>query len=263
VPVTALLKVMVCELGTVNGWPLLASPPAVSTTLPVVAPAGTTATTDLSDALLTVAAVPLNVTVGVVANPAIKLVPVIVTEVPAAPSVGDRLVIAGISVKAAVLLATPPTVTITGSLPATPFPVATATIDVLLQLVIVATYPLNVTVLVPCVAPKFVPVIVTGLPTAAEVGDKLLMMGYAEGVTVNATPLLATPATVTTTLPVVAPAGTTATIDVLLELVIEAAVPLNFTLGKFNPLMKFVPVIVTEAPTTPEVADRLVIAGAV
>jgi hypothetical protein len=47
---------------------------------------------------------------------------------------------------------------------------------------------------------------------------------------VNDEPLLATLLTVTTTLPVVAPDGTTATIDVALQLVIEVtAVVLNFT----------------------------------
>src|SRR5207253_2985130 len=57
---------------------------------------------------------------------------------------------------------------------------------------------LNVTVLVPWLAPKFVPVIVTEVPTAPEVGDKLLMLGK----TLNVIPLLACPFTVTTTLPV-------------------------------------------------------------
>jgi hypothetical protein len=48
--------------------------------------------------------------------------------------------------------------------------------------------------------------------------------------TVNDTPLVLTPLAVTTTFPVVAPVGTAATMDVLLQLVIElAAVPLNFT----------------------------------
>jgi hypothetical protein len=36
---------------------------------------------------------------------------------------------------------------------------------------------LNVTVLVPCVEPKFVPVMVTEEPTAPEVGDRLLIVG--------------------------------------------------------------------------------------
>ena len=41
----------------------------------------------------------------------------------------------------------------------------------------VAVVPLNVTVLVPCVAPKFVPVIVTDVPTGPLVGDRLVMLG--------------------------------------------------------------------------------------
>jgi len=79
-------------------------------------------------------------------------------------------------------------------------PVGTvATILVVVQLVVVAVVPLNVTVLVPCVAPKPEPVIVTDDPTAPDVGDRLDTVGL----TVNETPLLATPATVTTTLPIV------------------------------------------------------------
>ena len=42
------------------------------------------------------------------------------------------------------------------------------TMLVALQLVGVAAVPLNFTVLVPCVAPKFVPVIVTDVPTGPE-----------------------------------------------------------------------------------------------
>jgi hypothetical protein len=49
------------------------------------------------------------------------------------------------------------------------------------------------------------------------------------GVTVNETPLLATPLTVTTTFPVVAPVGTGALIEVELQLLGVAVVPLNFT----------------------------------
>ena len=71
------------------------------------------------------------------------------------------------------------------------------------------------------------PVMVTEAPTAPVVGDKLVMLGAAT--TVNDLPLLATLLTVTTTLPVVAPLGTVATIDVALQLVVVAVVPLNFT----------------------------------
>jgi hypothetical protein len=60
---------------------------------------------------------------------------------------------------------------------------------VLFQLVAVAAVPLKVTVLLPCVVPKFVPVIVTGVPTAPVFGLTVLIVG-AEAVTVKFTPLL-------------------------------------------------------------------------
>src|SRR5207245_9355667 len=104
-----------------------------------------------------------------------------------------------------------------------------ATMLVALQLVGVAAVPLNFTVLVPCVAPKLAPVIVTDVPTNPDVGFRLVMLG-AGTVTVKLTPLLATPPTVTTTFPVVAPVGTGTTMLVALQLVAAAAVPLNFTL---------------------------------
>ena len=46
-----------------------------------------------------------------------------------------------------------------------------------LQLVGVASVPLKRTVLVPCVAPKFAPVMVTGVPAGPAVGDRLVMPG--------------------------------------------------------------------------------------
>src|SRR5207302_5302836 len=56
-------------------------------------------------------------------------------------------------------------------------PVGTgATMLVALQLVGVAAVPLNVTVLVPCVAPKLAPVIVTGVPRTPDVGLRLVML---------------------------------------------------------------------------------------
>jgi hypothetical protein len=47
---------------------------------------------------------------------------------------------------------------------------------VALQLVGVANVPLNFTVLVPCVAPKFAPAIVTGVPITPDAGFKLVML---------------------------------------------------------------------------------------
>ena len=99
------------------------------------------------------------------------------------------------------LLATPPTVTTTLPVVA---PAGTGTTMLVAdQVVGVAVVPLKVTVLVPC---------------RAEVGagdrhrradrparrDRVVMLG-GDAITVNVTPLLATPPTVTTTLPVVAP----------------------------------------------------------
>jgi hypothetical protein len=79
---------------TVKLTPVLASPPTVTTTLPVVAPDGTGTTMLAADQLVGVAIVPLNVTVLV---PCVepKFVPVIVTDVATGPLVGDRLVMLG------------------------------------------------------------------------------------------------------------------------------------------------------------------------
>ena len=110
--------------------------------------------------------------------------------------------------------------------------------------------------------PKFAPEIVTDIPTAPKVGDKLPILGV--GFTVKLFPLLAIPPTVTTTLPVVAPVGTDALIDVALhEVIVVALVPLNCTVLLPWVVPKPVPVIVTEAPSAPEVGDKLVRLGAV
>src|SRR6266567_9146658 len=81
-------------------------------------------------------------------------------------------------------------------------------------------------------------------------------------VTVKFAPLLATPPTVTTTLPVVAPAGTGTRMAVGLQIVGTAAVPLNVTVLVPWLAPKFAPVIVTDVPTTPDVGFRLVMLGA-
>jgi hypothetical protein len=129
-----------------------------------------------------------------------------------------------------------------------------------LQLVGVAVTPLNLTVLVPCVAPKFAPLIVTDVPTNPVAGFKPVMLGTGT-VTVKPTPLLATPPTVTMTFPVAAPAGTGATMLVALQLVGIAVTPLNFTVLVPCVAPKFVPAIITEVPTGPEAGFRLVMLG--
>ncbi len=231
----------------------------MTTTLPLVAPVGTGTVIVVAFQLVGVAVVPAKLTVLM---PCVepKFVPVIVTDVPTAPEVGDRLVMLGVgtTVNDTPALDTPLAVTTTLPVVA---PLGTdATMVVALQLVGVAAVPLNVTVLVPCVAPKFVPVIVTDVPTAPEVGERLVMLGAPT--TVNEEPLLFTPLAFTTTLPVVAPVGTVATIDVAPQLVIAvAAVPLNATVLVPWVEPKFAPAIVTEAPTAPDVGDRLAMLG--
>ena len=216
--------VMAGGMSTVNATPLLATPPTVTTTLPEVAPERTGTTMLFALQLVGAAAVPLNATV-LVPWLAPKLEPAMVTDVPTGPEVGFKLEMAGPvgTVKLTPLLAKPPTVTTTVPVVA---PEGTGTtIVVAFQLVGVAAVPLNVTVLEPCVAPKFEPLIVTDVPADPDVGFKLEIFGD----TVNAMPLLATPPTVTTTLPVVAPIGTGATMLDALQLVGVAAVPLNVT----------------------------------
>src|SRR5438132_7349915 len=130
---------------------------------------------------------------------------------------------AAVAVKLKPALATPLAVTTT--LPVVAPAGTGATIEVALQLAGVATVPLNVTALVPWVEPKLPPAMVTDAPTAPELGDKLLMLRTAS--TVNDTPALSTPLTVNTTMPVVAPAGTGATIVVEHQLASVATVPIN------------------------------------
>ena len=171
------------EVVTENDTPLLACPPTVTTTLPVVAPLGTGTTIEVALQLVGVAEVPLNFTVLV---PCVepKVVPVIVTDVPTGPDVGERLVILGATANATPLLAR--LLTVTTRLPVVA-PLGTGTtIEVALQLVGVPAVPLNATVLVPWVDPKFVPVIVTDVPTGPEVGDRLVI----PAVTVKFTSLL-------------------------------------------------------------------------
>jgi hypothetical protein len=140
-------------------------------------------------------------------------------------------------------------------------PVGTVTeMLVALQVPTVAVVPLNFTVLVPWVVPKFDPATVTEAPTAPDVGVRLVMLGAAT--TVKLLPLLATPDTVTTTFPVVAPVGTIATMLVVLQVVTEAVVPLNLTVLVPCGEPKFVPAIVIDAPTAPVDGVKLVIVGA-
>lgn len=139
---------------------------------------------------------------------------------------GEMLEMVTPVVKTTPLLGCPPTVTITGPVVA-PDGTGTTMLEPL-QDVVVGETPLNVIVLVPWFAPKFAPVTVTDVPTAPEVGVRMLIVGVGN-ITVKLTALLATPATVTTTFPVVPPLGTGTAMLVELQLVGVAIVPLNVT----------------------------------
>ena len=251
-------KLVILGAGTtVKLDPLLFTPLACTTTFPVLAPLGTVVVILVAVQVPTVAVVPLNFTVPVPwLDP--KFDPVIVTVAPTAPVVTDKLVIlgAGTTVKFTPLLAWLDTVTTTFPVVAplgTVTPILDAPHDVT-----VAVVPLNLTVLLPCVEPNVVPVMVTAAPTAPVVIDKLVIAG----VTVKLFPLLATFETVTTTLPVVAALGTVTLMLVAPHVDTVAVVPLNLTVLLPWVAPKFVPVIVTDVPTGPEVTERLVMVGA-
>jgi hypothetical protein len=101
-------------------------------------------------------------------------------------------------------------------------------------------------------------VIVTVAPTAPDVIDKLVM----PGATAKLFPLLFTAPATTTTLPLVAVAGTVVTMVVAVHVVAVAVVPLNLILPIPWGEPKFVPVMIKEAPTAPVVIDKLLMVGA-
>src|ERR1700691_1173624 len=90
-----------------------------------------------------------------------------------------------------------------------------------------AYVPPNVTVLASGAAPKPVPVIVMIVPTAPDVADSFVITGGVP--TVNGTPSLASPPTVTTMSPVLAPAGTATSMLVGTDFVGLPFVPPNVT----------------------------------
>src|ERR1043166_9225938 len=131
---------------------------------------------------------------------------------------------------------------------------------VALHVVGVASVPLNVTALVPAVVPKFVPAIVTAVPIGPDVGLSVVIVGGT--VTVNVTPLLTRPPTVTTTGPLVAPLGTGTVMLVPLHAVGVATVPLNVTVLVPAVVPEFVPAMVTAVPIGPDVGLTFVMLGA-
>ena len=129
-----------------------------------------------------------------------KLLPVIVTTLPAAPLVGLSVVIAGgtgeVTRKFTALLATPLTVTVNPTAVLTGTFGTVATICVLLHEVTAAFVLPKFTVLVPCVAPKPEPASVTLAPGLPVLGVTELSLC---GITRKFDGLLTRPPTVTVT----------------------------------------------------------------
>jgi hypothetical protein len=229
--------------------PLLATPPTVTFTRPVVTASGTVTPMVVAPQLVTVAGVPLNATL---LAPCVvpKLVPVIVTATPAGPEVLDNveIVAVGTTVKAKLLLNW--LLTVATTLPVVA-PLGTGTV-MLASVQFVGTPNVtlfeNLIVLVPFVVPKLVPVTVIELVTAPGFGDIETIFGF----TVNTEALLAVPATVTTTLllPAANPLGMVIPMDVALhELTVARTPP---TVAVLEPCVapKLVPVMVIGASPT-------------
>ncbi len=101
--------------------------------------------------------------------------------------------------------------------------------------------------------------ITTDVPTGPLAGLRPVMFGA--GTTVNDTPALVWPFTVTTTFPLVAPPGIAVAMLVVVQLLGVNVVPFRVTV--FVPCVgpKLVPVMDNEEPMAPDVGDKLVMLG--
>jgi hypothetical protein len=158
---------------TVKSTPTLDAELLVTTTFPVVAREGTVAIMVVEFQLVVVALWLLKVTLP--DEP--KLYPLIVTEAPTGPEVGDRLRIVGRTVNDFELLAATAVWTVTFTEPAVPTTGTSTSIEVEDQDTTDAVTLPNVTLLVPWFIPKLVPDIVTGAPVPPEVTESDVIEG--------------------------------------------------------------------------------------
>lgn len=200
---------------TVNVGPATPS----TSTGPLDVPVGTAAIMAVSFHETTLPETPLKVTPpGFDPNP----LPLIVTSVPACPAVGEIPEIVKCSVETVnctPLLVTPsePSVRVTG--PDVAFWGTVAVTLFVLQELVLATVPLNLTMLDPWLAPKPEPMSVTEPPTASEFGARLFMTGVICDAIVKYIALLAFRVGPTRTAigPVTAPDGIVTLMDVSLH----------------------------------------------
>lgn len=199
---------------------------------------------------------PLNRTT-LLAGVVLKLVPVNVTVVPIVPTAGEKLVNVGepITIKLVALVRVTPLVsTVIG--PVVEPKGTVVTIVVAFDEDMVAVTPLNFTTGLL----KFVPEIAIVVPTIPLTGLNPERVGV--GNTSKLEPLvMVTPFIVMEMGPSVAPAGTVVVMDVEVAAVTVAVVVLNFTALFAGVRLKFVPLIVTVAPTTPLEGEKPVMVG--
>ncbi len=222
---------------------------------PVAAPGGTVAVICVAEFTVNAAPIPLNFTEVA----PVKFVPLIVTESPTRPLSGENDVMCGrelVTVKTFELTAVPPGV-VTRIRPVSAPTGTVAVIFVAETTVKVADLNRKVTEVTPV---KFVPLMVTTVPTGPLVGVNEVIVGAAPLVTVKTFELAAVPPGVVTRIsPVSAPKGTVAVIFVA-ETTVKVA-DLNRKVTEVAPV-KFVPFIVTTVPTGPLVGENDVMVGA-
>jgi hypothetical protein len=193
-PLAGVKDVIVGAVVTVKSDALVAVPPGVVTVIfPVTAPVGTLAVTRVPAPFTEklVAATPPNFTEVAPAKP----VPLIVTEVPTGPLVGEKDVMVGVggpvTVKSVALVAVaPPLVTLIFPVVAPDGTVAVSWVPVGFQENVAALVPLNFTELAPT-NPE--PLIVTTVPTGPLDGENDVIVGAHEELTVKSSLLVVEP----------------------------------------------------------------------
>jgi hypothetical protein len=226
---------------------LVAIPPGAVTAIgPVVAPTGTVAVIFVDELTTKVAAVPLKLT----AVAPVKLLPLMVTELPIWPLLGEKFVITGAAAKVPELVAVPAGVC-TLILPVVTPDGTTAEICTLESTVNAAFLPLNFT---DDVSRKLVPLIVTVMPGGPLGGENDVIFGNGLKLGLVAEPV----GVVTVILPVVASTGTVAVICVA-ELTVKPA----FATSKATAVAprKLLPVSTTLVPAGPLLGANPVILG--
>lgn len=221
---------------------------------------GTVATSCVAEAEDTTASVPLNFT-GLFPMTELKLLPSIVTIVPATPCSGEKWLMTGeLGTTKLVSEATVTSFTVAYIFPvATPCGTVTTNWVTEADATVATTFP-NFTILSNGVGTKFEPVIVTLVPATPEIGVKEVIT--VEGSTTKSEfDRAVAPFTVTEIFPVTAPVGTVVTNWVVVAEVMADVILLNLTMLPAALLSKLEPVIVIVLPAGPVAGAKAAIAG--